>query len=348
MKTAGEIYFIGEKDLRSKEISNYFKVGIVRDNLINTDRDSTQRLQEHQTGNPRELYIEFIVKTERVESVETLLHKKFAPLGVRGEWMFLEPNDLERVKNEAIRLSTEAAEVSLLCSEADELARKISDDQIIAATEDVKVNLREYLEANAKFKACKNIKAEINKILKDALEDENEKEDIELFAKVQERRGSLKFDDEGFRAKYPGIYQDFVRIEKSIKGNSTISGARSFDLAFSEFDLEFATLVDSFDNLIDEIESGLKSKEKLHEFSLELLRFQAEAEWERLKAESLIKVACGTHAGIDGIIKWVRTEQITEKLDKAALTEAHPDLVGEFTTQAEPVTAVKVDPKKGY
>jgi hypothetical protein len=81
---AGEIYFIGEKDLRSKEITPYFKVGIVRENLDNADRDSTQRLLEHQTGNPRELYIESVVKTELVELVETLLHKKFAPLGVRG------------------------------------------------------------------------------------------------------------------------------------------------------------------------------------------------------------------------------------------------------------------------
>jgi hypothetical protein len=57
---AGEIYFIGEKDLRSKEVTPYFKVGIVRENAENADRDSTQRLLEHQTGNPRELYIESV------------------------------------------------------------------------------------------------------------------------------------------------------------------------------------------------------------------------------------------------------------------------------------------------
>jgi hypothetical protein len=78
--SAGEIYFIGEKDLRTKELTQYFKVGIVRENEENADRDSTQRLLEHQTGNPRELYIESVVKTDLVELVETLLHKKFAPL----------------------------------------------------------------------------------------------------------------------------------------------------------------------------------------------------------------------------------------------------------------------------
>ncbi len=38
-QAAGEIYFIGEKDLRTKEITPYFKVGIVRENAENADRD---------------------------------------------------------------------------------------------------------------------------------------------------------------------------------------------------------------------------------------------------------------------------------------------------------------------
>jgi hypothetical protein len=77
---AGEIYFIGEKDLRTKELSQYFKVGIVQENEENSDRDSTQRLLEHQTSNPPELYIDSVVKTELVELAETPLHKKFPPL----------------------------------------------------------------------------------------------------------------------------------------------------------------------------------------------------------------------------------------------------------------------------
>jgi hypothetical protein len=99
VRAAGEIYFIGEKDLRTKEVSRYFKVGIVRENPDNADRDSTQRLLEHQTGNPRELYIESVVKTDQVELVETLLHKKFATLGVRGEWMLLDSRTIRTGKN---------------------------------------------------------------------------------------------------------------------------------------------------------------------------------------------------------------------------------------------------------
>jgi hypothetical protein len=67
-----------------------------------------------------------------------------------------------------------------------------------------------------------------------------------------------------------------------------------------------------------------------------------------MKAENKIKVACGTHAGINGVIKWTRAEKVTESLDRKALKEAHPDLVAEFTTAGEAVKAVIVDPKKGY
>jgi hypothetical protein len=44
----------------------------------------------------------------------------------------------------------------------------------------------------------------------------------------------------------------------------------------------------------------------------------------------------------------VRTEKVTETVDKKALKDAHPDLVAEFTTVGESTKAVIVDPKKGY
>ena len=81
---------------------------------------------------------------------------------------------------------------------------------------------------------------------------------------------------------------------------------------------------------------------------MELRRVSAEATWSKMKAESKIKVACGTHAGIDGLFKWARTEKVTESLDRKGLKEAHPELYAEFTTQGEATKAVIVDPKKGY
>jgi hypothetical protein len=348
MRAAGEIYFIGEKDLRSKEVTPYFKVGIVRENPDNADRDSTQRLLEHQTGNPRELYIESVVKTDLVELVETLLHKSFAPLGVRGEWMLLSAAELAQVQKEAEKLAKEAAEITADLEKAEKLAKEISSEEVIPATDELKSLNEIYLESNAKLKSCEEMQDLIKEILADALEDEDEEEEVEAFVQVQERKGKSVFNEESFKSKYASIYSQFTVTKSTVKGTASFSGSRAFKREFKEFDPGFAALVDGFDPLVEKIKTGKEKKEVLHGFSLDLRRVNAEALWMKMKAESKIKVACGTNAGIDGVFKWARTEKVTESLDRKALKEAHPDLVAEFTTAGEAVKAVIVDPKKGY
>ena len=349
MATAsGEIYFIGEKDLRTKEITPYFKVGIVRENADNADRDSTQRLLEHQTGNPRELYIESVVKTDLVELVETLLHKKFAPLGVRGEWMLLTAEELAQVQKEASALAKEAAEITADLEKAEKLAKEKSDEELVPATDELKALNEIYLESNAKLKSCDEMFDAIKEIFAEALEDEDEEEEVEAFVKVQEKKGKAIFDEESFKAKYEKIYSKFVITKSTIKGTASFSGSRGFKKEFKEFDPSFATMVDGFEPLVEKIKAGKEKKESLHGFSLELRRISAEATWSKMKAESKIKVACGTHAGIDGLFKWARTEKVTESLDRKGLKESHPELYAEFTTQGEATKAVIVDPKKGY
>ena len=345
---SGEIYFIGEKDLRTKELTKYFKVGIVRENEANADRDSTQRMLEHQTGNPRELYIESVVKTELVELVETLLHKKFAPLGVRGEWMLLNSNELAKVKSEADLLASEAKEIISDIQKAEKLAKTQSDEDVIPATDELKRLNEIYLESNSKLKACDEMFDVIKEIFAEALEDEDEEEEVEAFVKVQEKKGKSAFNEAAFQEKYEEIYKKFIKTNSVIKGTPSYSGARSFKKEFREFDLAFATIVERFQPLVEKIEAGKEKKESLHGLSLELRRVNAEAIWDKMKSESKIKVACGTHAGIESVFKWVRIEKITESLDKKALKDAHPDLYAEFTTAGETIKAVIVDPKKGY
>jgi len=345
VSASGEIYFIGEKDLRTKEITSYYKVGIVRENSENTDRNATQRLLEHQTGNPRELYIESVVKSDLVELVETLIHKNFAPLGVRGEWMLLNASQLIEVQKHAELLAAEAKEITADLQTAEELAKVLSDEELILATPELLVLNETYLESNAKLKACDEMFDAIKDIFAKALEDKDE--EVGAFAQIQERQ-KLVFDEDAFKNAHSAVYSKFVITKSTVKGTPSFSGSRGFKKDFKDYDPAFATMVDGFATIVERIESGKEKKEYLHGFSLELRRINAEALWSKMKAESKIKVACGTHAGIDGVIKWVRTEKVTESLDKKALKQAHPELVAEFTTAGDVVKAVIVDPKKGY
>ena len=347
-QAAGEIYFIGEKDLRTKELTKYFKVGIVRENTNNEGRDSSDRLSEHQTGNPRELYIESVIETELVESVETLLHKQFAPLGVRGEWMMLNSDELGQVKAAAIVLAKEASQITADLIKAEELSKAISVEETIPATEELLALHQNFLQSSAKLKVCNEMLDEIKVIFAGALADEDEDEEVEVFAKIQERKGRAIFDAEAFKGKYLEVYNRFLEVKRDVKGPATFAGVRGNKPDFKKFDPNFSTLVDSFEPLVEKIESGKEKKQVLHGLSLEIRSAGSEALWNKLKAESKIKVACGTHAGIEGILKWVRTEKVTETLDKKALKEAHPELVAEFTTAGEATKAVIVDPKKGY
>ncbi len=350
---AGEIYFIGEKDLRTKKFTDYYKVGIVRENSVNLDRDSANRMLEHQTGNPRELYIESVQKTELVELVETLLHKQFAPLGVRGEWMLLTKKQLEGVKASAKQLAAEAKGIAANLIKVDELAKKKSSEVLIKPTQKMLGMHEEYILATAKVKACDEIMGQIAKAFAEALTeghepDNDEEVNVRDFAKVQPRKGRTVIDYDAFAAKYPKLYAKFVSEKKSIKSLAIFTGVRGLTVDFKTVDPEFNKTISSFEPLYKKVQTGKAKLQALHQFNLDLHPLKVEAEWIALKNESALKVACATNGGIDGILKWSRVEKITESVDKKALLAAYPDKFEEFISVTAPTQAIIVDPKKGY
>jgi hypothetical protein len=101
--TPGELYVIGEIDLRTNQKTNYYKVGIVREKK---ERTSAERLKDHQTGNPRKLFVHDFIKCRVVEKVETVFHNLMAPKGVRGEWLELDESELAQAIALIQRLNT--------------------------------------------------------------------------------------------------------------------------------------------------------------------------------------------------------------------------------------------------
>lgn len=351
---AGEIYFIGEKDLRTKKFTDYYKVGIVRENLSNLDRDSDHRLREHQTGNPRELFIESVQKTELVELVETLIHKQFAPWGVRGEWMQLNKKQLEKVKAATKVLASEAKSIAANIAKVENLSKVKSEDSMLKPTKKLIQMHQEYLVERAKINECDEIMSKIALALAEALkskEDELEEPDevsVKSYAKVQPRKGRAVFDAQAFAAKYPKIYAKYVTPYTVVKPSTTYAGVRGLSVDFKTVDPDFYKTISSFEPLYKKVQSGKAKLQTLHQFNLDLHPIKVEAQWKVLKYDSALKLACGTHSGIDGILKWTRTEKVTEQLDKKGLQEDYPEKVLEFTRVEAPTEAIIVDPKKGY
>ncbi len=105
--TPGQLYFINEQDIQTGARSNYYKIGIVRDA---DDRDSKNRLLEHQTGNPRKLCIVETLNMPAVEAVETNLHYLFASKRVMGEWMSFTGDELKGAIAKAKELAAQMQE----------------------------------------------------------------------------------------------------------------------------------------------------------------------------------------------------------------------------------------------
>jgi len=87
----GQVYFITYIDHVSPKSSHgYYKIGIVRN-----ERETAERIKEHQTGNPHRLVSHYVIETDAPMLIERLLHAKYGNRRVSTEW-FKFKNDAER------------------------------------------------------------------------------------------------------------------------------------------------------------------------------------------------------------------------------------------------------------
>lgn len=101
----GEVYFIHTMDQVSGESHGYYKIGIVRN-----ERDSEQRIKEHQTGNPHRIVPYKILSTKAPMLIEGMLHAKYSEHQVSTEWFKFESEMIDEVIAEAERLDKEHGE----------------------------------------------------------------------------------------------------------------------------------------------------------------------------------------------------------------------------------------------
>ena len=341
--TSGEIYFIGEFDLKSGQRTEYVKIGIVRHGA-KEDRTSQDRLLEHQTGNPRRLEIIHTITTDAVEAIETNLHYRFARHRVYGEWMRLDSKLLEEAKSEAESLRDQLATHVETFRRAEDLKNHISTEGKLAPTIDSEYWFAKFQDSKVMSKACDEAVEKYNALLTKAAE---EGEEVSEYVTVQERAGARKFDQKSFMEKYPDLYAKFVTQEKSIKGRFLMTSVKKWNRTLEEISPDLSAILTQFESELEKVE-GNSITTTIHNLYLGVISMQAYADWEKNLAEVQIKNLCGSNEGIEGICTWKRAEQIDEKFDRKALAEAHPEIVEEFMITSAPTKAVIVEPKAAY
>ncbi len=337
--TPGEIYFVREADYLTKKLTPYVKIGLVREAEF---RDSTNRILEHQTGNPRTLSAPDVVKTAMVERIETLLHGLFATSRIEGEWFYLEDDRLADAIKTAQTFAAEADAAYPFFERAEALKDNLASEDALPATDELKALHAEWLIADASTAELTKTEKRVREAFREAFE---QNEPVAGAARAVAVKGAKRFDEPGFKAKYPEIYAEFLETISKQTGSFLPTRAKGNEDIAQYLADKVQPLIAEIDAVFVAIEAGTKAKADLNGPYLVVLETLALAEWNKDVAEMKLRVACGIHKGIEGICKWDRIMKETEKLDKPGLTVAHPDLVAEFTVETEGRQAVHVAPR---
>ncbi len=339
--TAGEIYFIGEKDLKSGVDTSYFKIGIVREGAKGP-RTSDERLLEHQTGNPRKLFLRNVVRTPVVEEIETRVHRIFAPLRVHGEWLELTETQYQEALSLTTNMAVEA-ENHLPALEAAENLKSVSSNGLVLSPPDHIIDIWNELNiAKSVVKTC----GEALDLIKETIAQFAGESGAEGIASIQERKGRLVFDVENFKRENQELFDQY-QIDKS-------SWQQRFSLSKIENDLDIEAFSPGLSKQIGnlaELCSSVKSAKDLvniHSIHVQLLSREARAQWVASLREALLKSTLGENEGFEGVCKWPRVEKIKKVLDEKTLSTDHPDLFARYLRQTESTQAVVIQPMVGY
>ena len=142
---AGTIYFMRERDVLTANMSLYVKVGLIE---ASPYQDVSRRLAALQTGNPSVLSVYATIDTNLLYWVEALMHRRFAPERVNGEWFLFDESRIQSAVEEAIALANKANQYFPVVCGAVPLKNITSNGNIIAASS-------EAIECNERYRGAK-------------------------------------------------------------------------------------------------------------------------------------------------------------------------------------------------
>lgn len=320
----GEIYFIRERDRTDGRHSSYVKIGLVK----STDRNSEERLSDHQTGNPRDLVLHHVVQTPSPYWVERGLHHRLGRKRVRGEWFILDPDELTESISLAEQLAGEAFLYVDLIEQADSLKTTLSNGAVLPTSQEAYDWLDQLSRAHARVKACGDLAQEYGAVFGSLSKEQREAvEDEELV--VIESYVHREFDQDGFAAAHPTIYEQFVSIQSSISGTFR---PKYIDHSITELDRDLAQFDSDFREACRQVLDDAMTFSELAEIYRDLESRQNAYEWEKTIADANLRVLCGDAEGIDGICTWKRVVKEKKEFDEEGLQSEHPEEYKKFLT----------------
>lgn len=323
--TPGEIYFIGERDHQTGVTSPYYKIGIVRSD---ENRTSEDRLREHQTGNPRPLFIHTIIPCELVERVETLMHGLQARHRLGGsEWFQFEELVLAETIRTTQSFAEQTSEAAQFFRAAEELKSERANDVMLPATDALKDLHLNLLVAERTIKSLDALLTEIRKAMREAIE---RGEQVGGAARIARISYKEVFDTDSFKASHPEIYQTYLK--------TTVTEGRRWSLIRTNVGDEVTRrMADKIDPIIAEVnvaisaaQAGEIPKSQLNDQVIAINESRATAAWEAELYLAQLKVAVGINAGIEDLCKWGMSTNTKTSFQESTFKEENFELYKEF------------------
>jgi len=328
----GSIYFIRERNLITKELSPFVKIG-----LTGLHRKATNRKNDLQTGNPRELFVEHEVMVPCVRAIETALRYRFLEQNVNLEWHIFSESSKYQIQDAleyCEKLKSQFAEHSSFIDEAKRLDKTPSKGIPIPPSEEALYWRNEVLLRHEIVKLGQIAAAAQRTKAKECFHSGDQ---IPAGVKIIERQIS-EIDWKNFRKAYPDIVNNYIKcrlsgVFKVISKKAQNKTKTALRILHAEYETsKFFELFFAEENFAD--------------YSLELRQQQIKIQQltklshiEKEIALCHLKVICGTAPGITNICSWVR-ELSPPRLDTRALKEEHRALLIPFTSSRKLVTTV--------
>ena len=335
---SGELYFINEVDVLTGVASNFYKIGLVKDSR---QGDAANRLDEHQTGNPRKLVIVECVEAVAISDLEKTVHNRFATRRILGEWFVLDDEELATSIEIAKELSSEQSRHRYQLAAATELSKVESDGRTREPQDEDREWFLSFTSAKALGVRAKALKTRTETFFKSAIEVGADAGNYARWTQATRKA----FDKEKFAESYPELFEQFLREETRLSSKF---------LPKPQKDAQTPVLVDSFLVLEQQFEeffgddsSDADALHQLHQLHLQLLRFTAQAKWDQEIAEANLKALCGESDEIGELLTWRRKQSTSAKLDETALKSQHPEIYDSFA-QEVPNPKFEVVPMRSY
>lgn len=336
----GDLYFIGEQDVLSGAVSPYYKIGLVKESR---DGDAEDRLGEHQTGNPRALFVHHAVSAPAVSDLEATVHDTFATSRIMGEWFEFGAGGLDGAIAAAEALAAEQRE-HLAALEAAVSLKSIASTDLVREPSDIDRHwYSRAVTAKVLDSHVSGLLARSNKVLRSALAGDV---DVSRFVSVVTKAPKAKFDKAAFKKAHPDIHSTFLVEKTAFRQRFDLKTPKEVVDAI-ELDAQVVGAGADFDAAIERAAESADRLESLHLGHLSMLGFQARAKWDHEIAVANLKMQCGDAAGVGELLTWKRGESTTEVFDVASFGEQHPDLLAEFTIE-ERQEAFRVLPMRRY